>query len=127
MTSKVLSLGQCAADSFAIKQTIEATFDVEVVGVDTLSEAMAQLKDERFSLILVNRILDRDGASGLSCIEQIQNRDGGTPIMLVSNLAGAQKQALTAGAVPGFGKAELNEPKTLTQLHSYLTRRDVEK
>ena len=43
--------------------------------------------------------------------------------MLVSNYADAQKQAVAAGARPGFGKAELNSSKAVDAIAAALPRR----
>jgi hypothetical protein len=43
------------------------------------------------------------------------------PVMLVSNYPEYQTQAATLGAVPGFGKADLNRPETLEKLKGYLS------
>jgi len=42
------------------------------------------------------------------------------PVMLVSNFADAQAQAVESGALPGFGKAALNAPETLARLKEQL-------
>jgi len=110
MTAKrVLSVGQCAADHSHISRTFQQAFAAEVVGVDTTVEALEKLRRESFALVLVNRVFDMDGASGLEFIKQVKSDEGwtATPIMLVTNYADAQKHAVEAGATPGFGKAEL--------------------
>jgi hypothetical protein len=40
--------------------------------------------------------------------------------MLVSNLDHAQQAACDAGALPGFGKASLNDPTTIERLSACL-------
>ncbi|MFM7831704.1 MAG: hypothetical protein ACKPJD_07930, partial [Planctomycetaceae bacterium] len=61
-----------------------------------------------------NRLLDADGSEGLQILHEIRRQEGwnGIPVMLVSNYAEWQQKAVAAGAVPGFGKAELNRPET---------------
>jgi CheY-like chemotaxis protein len=72
--------------------------------------------------VLVNRVLDADGSSGLELIRALkaeeQLRD--VPVLLVSNYEDAQAQAVQAGAVPGFGKAELGQPHMLACVEPYL-------
>jgi two-component system chemotaxis response regulator CheY len=40
--------------------------------------------------------------------------------MLVSNYADAQREAMSLGALPGFGKAGLNDASTNTRLQEIL-------
>src|SRR5690242_15063485 len=104
---RILSIGQCAADHMSITWTLRSNFDAEVVSADDLEEARRQFQDGDFQLVLVNRVLDASGASGLDVIKQLKAGDGSArevPVMLVSNYEDAQQQAVQAGAVPGFGK-----------------------
>jgi len=119
---RVLSIGQCAADHMAITWTLRGSFDAEVVGADDLEEARSQLQDGPFDLVLVNRVLDADGGSGLEVIRQLKagEETRALPVMLVSNYEDAQQQAVTAGAVPGFGKAALRQPQVIGRLRAYL-------
>ena len=123
MSSKrVLSVGQCGADHGTISRTLRHQFGVVVVPVDSPEAAMAKLEKESFDLVLVNRLLDVDGSSGLDVIRQIKSGESSraVPVMLVSNYEDAQRDALDAGAEPGFGKATLGHPETLLRLQPYL-------
>jgi CheY-like chemotaxis protein len=122
MTAKrILSVGQCAADHSRISRTFQQAFAAEVVGVDTSVEALEKLSREAFALVLVNRVFDVDGASGLEFIKQVKSDDTLTmPVMLVTNYASAQKQAIEAGAAPGFGKAELGAVQMIERVKGVL-------
>jgi two-component system, chemotaxis family, chemotaxis protein CheY len=123
MTAKrVLSVGQCAADHGHISRVFQHSFAAEVVGVDTTVEALEKLRRETFALVLVNRVFDADGASGLDFIKQVKSDEAltPTPVMLVSNYMDAQKQALEMGAAPGFGKAELGARQMIERLKGVL-------
>ena len=119
---KTLSVGQCMADHGRIAHMLRSTFGTEVVSADTADEAFQRLRQESFDLVLVNRVFDRDGDSGLDFIRQmsVDERLCKVPIMLVSNYEDAQARAVAAGAQPGFGKASLQEPDTLDLLRAYL-------
>jgi two-component system chemotaxis response regulator CheY len=119
MVKKVLSLGQCAADNYTITQFLESNFDAAVVPADTFDEALAQLRAGAFDLVLVNRLLDINGASGLAFIGQLQadSELASIPVMLVSNYADAQREAVSLGALMGFGKAGLDDAGTRARLH----------
>jgi two-component system chemotaxis response regulator CheY len=118
---RVLSLGQCGADHWSLERLFERHFDATVVGVDTLDDALTELGKGGVDLVLVNRMLDR-GGSGLDCIAELK-RDPElrtVPVMLVSNLRDPQRQAVELGALPGFGKAALDDPQTLARLRGVL-------
>jgi two-component system chemotaxis response regulator CheY len=118
----VLSLGQCAADQWVISRFLQTRFGADIVPADRFSDAEARLRQGGIDLLLVNRVLDRDGSSGLDFIRQIKADETLrlVPVMLVSNYADAQSQAVTLGALPGLGKAALEESETLMKLNNAL-------
>jgi two-component system chemotaxis response regulator CheY len=122
MSKKILSLGQCGADNYTLTQFLETSFATQVVPADTFDEALAQLRAGTFDLVLVNRVLDVNGASGLGFIGQLKADPelAGTPMMLVSNYADAQREAVALGALMGFGKAGLDDPGTTARLRGIL-------
>lgn len=123
MSKRVLSIGQCGFDHGSISATLKKQFGAEVVGLDDYDDAARWLKSNGAAdLILVNRKLDADGGDGLAVIRAIKTEPttAEVPVMLVSNYPEYQAQAATLGAVPGFGKAELNRPPTLDRLKAYL-------
>jgi two-component system chemotaxis response regulator CheY len=120
---RVLSLGQCAADQWSMSRVLQTSFDVEVIAADRFADAEEQLRQGGIDLMLVNRVLDRDGSSGLDFIRQMKADDvlRQVPVMLVSNYADAQRQAVALGALPGFGKAVLEDAATLARLRDFLS------
>jgi len=123
MTSKrVLSVGQCMADHGSISRTLQKAFGVEVVGADSADEALEKLRRDPFALVLVNRLLDADGSSGVDLIREIKADEElrPLPVMLVSNYQDAQEQAVQNGAERGFGKARLSAADTLSLLRRFL-------
>ena len=122
MRKRVLSVGQCYADQFSITRFLRDTFGSEAIAADSTSQALDQARRETFALILVNRVFDADGASGLDFIRAVQADEQlrTVPIMLVSNYEDAQTQAVQAGAVLGFGKASLSQPQTMARLEPFL-------
>jgi two-component system chemotaxis response regulator CheY len=103
--------------------TIQRDFSVEVVSARTADEALALLQRESFALVMVNRLLDADGTTGLELIQRIKADEQlrQVPVMLISNYPEAQAEAEQAGAVPGFGKAALGESQTVDRLRPFLT------
>lgn len=123
MPKRVLSIGQCGPDHGAISGMFRREFGVEVVGVDTLAEAERSCeRDGLPTLILVNRKLDIDYSDGLELIRSLKAnaKTASTPVMLVSNYPEYQAEAVTLGALAGFGKAELSQSATLAKLRPIL-------
>jgi two-component system chemotaxis response regulator CheY len=120
--NKVLSLGQCGADHASIGGLLHREFGAEVVAAHTYEDALAKLRQGGFALVLVNRVLDHDGRSGLDFIDMLRGdaEFGSVPVMLVSNYADAQRDAVGRGALPGFGKSALRQPETLSRLAEVL-------
>src|SRR5438309_11372568 len=119
---RVLSVCLSFADHGAVTRTLAKHFAAEVVPADDAAEALARLRQEAFDLVLVNRILDRDGSQGLELIKQITTDEHlkRVPVMLVSNYEDSQKQAIACGALTGFGKAALGQPYMLGRVRQIL-------
>ena len=123
MTAKrVLSVGQCGADHGGLSWALRRAFGAEVTPAATRDEALERLRQEPFALVLVNRVFDADGDSGVELIRALKADEAlrATPVMLVSNYADAQEQAVEAGAEPGFGKASLGRPDMLARVAPFL-------
>ena len=124
MTAKrVLSVGQCGADHGGISWAFRS-LGAEVTPAATQTEALELLGEGAFDLVLVNRVFDADGDSGVELIRRIKADEAlrATPVLLVSNYADAQRQAVEAGAEPGFGKASLGRPEMLDKVRPFLER-----
>lgn len=122
-TKRVLDVGQCGFDHPRIKQKIESTFGASVDRAHTAAETLDLAQQTSYDLIMVNRILDADGDSGLELIKSLKKNSAAssTQVMLISNYSDAQREAIQAGAVQGFGKNAINAAETkkvLTELLS---------
>jgi CheY-like chemotaxis protein len=122
MPATVLSIGQCRPDSAAIQHYLQSTFGAVVVTADTAAASLQQLQTRKFDLVLINRVLDADGTSGMDILKSIRLNEAWDtlPVMLVSNYPEWQQSAIAAGALPGFGKAELNRAETREKLAAVL-------
>lgn len=118
---RVLSVGQCDFDHGAISARLRALCSATVVPVENAAEALRLLAREPFDLVLVNRIFDADGGSGLELIQKLKV-SGAPPCMLISNYPEAQAQAEAFGALPGFGKADLGDPALADRFPMFLGR-----
>lgn len=118
---RVLSIGQCGVDNGSMTRVF-AALATPLDGAHSLQRAEELLAQGGYALILVNRVLDADGSSGLSALEQLVNRFPHIPVMLVSNYADAQEAAVRVGALRGFGKAALHRPETMALLRETLAQ-----
>ena len=123
MTKRVLDVGNCVPDHAAIRQLLESSFAAEVAQAHDAEDALRQLREKPFDLVLVNRKLDQDYSDGLEIIKQIKADQAlaATPCMLITNYAEHQTTAVSAGAEPGFGKLSLTKPETIERLGKFLS------
>lgn len=107
---KVLLVGHCGPDTLRISMVLEkigATYEGafnHIGGID-------KLENSNFDLVLPNRVFGSDENGGVSFIKAMkENADlKDIPVMLVSAIDEAQKKAIAAGALEGFGKDELEK------------------
>jgi len=119
---KVLDVGQCQMDHGSLKWLIADRFGAQIVQAHDAEQALAELRAGAFDLVLVNRKVDADATDGLEIVKAMKADPqlAAVPVMLVSNYPEAQRQAVEAGAEPGFGKSEMREPRTLERLEKFL-------
>lgn len=117
MTKRVLSVGQCGR---SISRVVEDQFDAVVVPASSRDEAVTAIEGGDVDLVLVNRILDADGTSGMDVVRDIRGINKHVPMMLVSNYQDAQDSAVALGANRGFGKSSLHASATIESLAEFL-------
>ncbi len=119
---RVLDVGQCSPDHFTISNLLSDHFDVKVDRAATVGEALAMMHRQNYRLVLVNRLIDEDGSDGMELIRNAaaDERLRKMPVMLVSNYDDAQKQAVEAGGLRGFGKSEIGNRETIERLAELL-------
>lgn len=111
----VLDVGQCDYDHGRIRSFLEV-MGCEVKRAHSAADATNALSHGVVSLVLVNRILDRDGSDGIALIADLAKQGSQQPsaptVMLISNYPEYQEKAVALGAAYGFGKSELERPET---------------
>ena len=120
MPKRVYLVGHCSPDSAYLMQavlSVDASAEIKRINDDAaLATALAEspLPD----LLLVNRQLDGlfSTYEGMELIVAVHDSHPKVKLMLISNYPDAQAAAERAGAVPGFGKAELRTPKPAQRL-----------
>ena len=123
----VISVGQCGYDNSRIRSLIRSIDStVEIKETDSHQETMEVLASlGEAALVLVNRVFDMDGASGMDFISQLKSKESefaAIPVMLVSNYEKSQAEAIANGAIPGFGKSELQSVETRQKIESVLNQ-----
>jgi response regulator RpfG family c-di-GMP phosphodiesterase len=120
----VISVGQCGYDNSRIRSLIRSIDStVEIKETDSHQETMEVLTSlGEAALVLVNRVFDMDGSSGMDLISQLKSKESefaGIPVMLVSNYEKSQAEAIANGAIPGFGKSELQSVETRQKMNRF--------
>jgi DNA-binding response OmpR family regulator len=123
MKKRALSVGNCSMDESSLRRTLERHFGAELLAVDSAEEAISLLRNEKFDLVLVNRIFDRNGDLGMVLIERMKADSAlaAQPVMLISNYPEFQDQATQLGAAPGVGKSTLSTKESLARLGAFLS------
>lgn len=118
---KVLDLGQCDHDHGLLKRLIE-NCGATIERAATEQEARSKLETSKYNLVLINRMLDADNSFGVEIVKRLKAEPQfkALPVMLVSNFAAAQRDAMAAGALEGFGKDHLADPAIRSKITTAL-------
>ena len=106
-------IGHCGPDSYLLKGAIgRAVPGASIVFAEDDDSLRLRLAAD--SILLINRVLDDgfDTESGVELIERLAKAAPRPIMMLISNHDDAQQRALAVGAMPGFGKRAVNQPRT---------------
>lgn len=119
---RILSVGQCMPDHNTLVYRLKQRFGARVTPAETFDEALGALRSGSYALVLVNRVSDADGSLGVELIRTLKADPGlaSVPVMLVSDLAAAQADAVSLGALSGIGKSELSNPSALERIATAL-------
>ncbi|HEV7279078.1 MAG TPA: response regulator [Pirellulaceae bacterium] len=132
MKPTVLCVGNCGFDQSTLNSYLLSRFDATVLTADRAADADSVLGKREVDLVLVNRVFDRDGDSGIDWIRRRFGEEGAAagsrPIraMLISGYEDAQREAVRAGAVPGFGKSDLRSNLAGERIAAALETRTAE-
>lgn len=120
----VLTVGNCAYDHGNLEKLLKQHFEGNTIRATTKLEAYQHLEKNQqpIHLVLVNRVFDSDGDSGLDFIQDLRTKANykNIPVMLISNFAEAQEEAVKRGAISGFGKADLGTKPMIEKLNKVL-------
>ena len=128
MSKKIVLVGHCGPDSSFLRMAVSAADrSLKVLMADDADELNQHL-EQGVDLLLLNRELGWgfEQTEGVEIIRQLLSRHPNVKMMLISNYADAQAQALAAGAVPGFGKREIGSPRVAQVIRRALALDAVE-
>ena len=120
MSKRVLDVGNCGPDFASISHFLTSHFDCEMSQAHGPGDALDLMRENDFALVLINRKLDCDYSDGMEIIKamkadaELQH----LPVMLITNYADHQDEAVALGAERGFGKLEFNA-ETAERLASF--------
>ena len=111
MQAHVLSVGQCGFDDSRLGRALAVEADAHMSRAGTAAEAKRMIGEQKYDLVLINRVIDGDGSSGVDLVAELAKTPGAPCSMLISDYADAQASAVANGAKPGFGKSALGTPE----------------
>jgi len=111
--SKVLLVGHCGPDSTYLRIAVKSALGN---GTFTSADDPAELEKaiaDGVDLVLLNRELGWgfESTSGVDLIKLLKSKHAQLKIIMISNYADAQAEAVAAGALPGFGKRQIGSPQ----------------
>ncbi len=107
MHAHVLSVGQCTADDMRLGHVLNVEADAHMDRASGALDALRLIAEKAFDLVLVNRVFDMDGQSGVEFIAELKKGTAAPCVMLISDYADSQAAAREKGAMLGFGKSAL--------------------
>jgi ActR/RegA family two-component response regulator len=122
MSKRIALIGHCGPDSSFLRMAVSrAAKGAQVVSADDTA-SLDRLIAEGIDLLLFNRVLDYgfEDTEGVEIIRKLRAAHPNLRMMLVSNYPEAQAEAIAAGALPGFGKREMNSPRVTDLIRNAL-------
>jgi len=123
MPQTIALVGHCGPDSSFLRMAVsQAAKGARIVNADDEAELTQLVQQGIVDLILLNRVLDFGFSTtrGTDVIKQVKALRPDQKVMMVSNYADTQAEAVANGALPGFGKREIGTPKVLELLKNAL-------
>jgi DNA-binding NtrC family response regulator len=113
MSQRVVLVGHCGVDAPRLEKAVSKCLPrADVICVNS-EEQLQDICEEGVDLLLINRQLPFgfESEEGVELIEEMQQMHPDVKTILVSDRPDAQEQARRAGAVDGFGKADLGSSR----------------
>jgi CheY-like chemotaxis protein len=123
MSKKVVLVGHCGPDSSYLRMAVSRAVKDSSILIAEDDSSLQKLIKGGVDLLLVNRQLDYGFTTydGVQLIQQLRAEHPQVKTMLISNYPEAQEAAVQAGALPGFGKAQIGRPQVVERLQAALS------
>jgi DNA-binding NarL/FixJ family response regulator len=122
MGKTVVLVGHCGPDSSFLRMAVSSAERGITVSMADDSQELKAALDAGVDLVLLNRELGWgfDTPLGVDVIKIFRGSYPRTKWMLVSNYPDAQAAAVAAGAMTGFGKREIGQPRVVQLIREAL-------
>jgi two-component system chemotaxis response regulator CheY len=122
MPKTIALVGHCGVDAPQLASEITSAVGAKVLSCAD-EEELEEVADSGVDLLLLNRELPFgfDDEEGIDVIRRLHERHPHLKMMLVSDHADAQEEAVANGALPGFGKGEIGTPRVAQVLKDALS------
>lgn len=118
----VALVGHCGPDSWMLKSMVQRTLpNAEISMINSAEQLWSE--SATLQVLLINRVLEGEfpSKSGIELIRALTEKSKSSTVLqalLISNFPDAQAEAEAVGALPGFGKSELNQPAAADKLRA---------
>jgi DNA-binding NarL/FixJ family response regulator len=122
MSHRIVLVGHCGVDAPRLEAEVSRCLpQADVLSVNS-EEELEDACEEGADLLLINRQLPYgfESEEGVELMHELQQMHPDVKMMLVSDRTDAQAQAREAGAIDGFGKADLGKGKIREKLREAL-------
>ena len=113
MSQRIVLVGHCGVDAPRLEAAVSKILPrADVISVNS-EEQLQEICEDGADLLLINRQLPFgfESEEGIELMCELQQMHPDVKMMLVSDRPDAQERAKRAGAVHGFGKADLGSGK----------------
>jgi DNA-binding NarL/FixJ family response regulator len=113
MSHRIVLVGHCGVDAPRLEAAVSRILPrADVISVNS-EEQLQEICDDGADLLLINRQLPYgfESEEGVELMCELQEMHPDVKMMLVSDRPDAQERAMRAGAVEGFGKADLGSSR----------------
>jgi DNA-binding NarL/FixJ family response regulator len=113
MGERIVLVGHCGVDAPRLEAEVSKCLPrADVLSVNS-EEQLQEICEDGADLLLINRQLPYgfESEEGVELMRELQQIHPEVKMMLVSDRPDAQEQAKQAGAIDGFGKADLGTGK----------------
>jgi two-component system, chemotaxis family, chemotaxis protein CheY len=110
---RIVLVGHCGPDSSYLRMTVsKAIKNASILMADDDAD-LNRLITEGVDLLLLNRVLDYGFSVdlGTDLIKRLRQEHPHLKVMLITNYPEVQAEAVQLGALPGFGKREMGNPR----------------